>query len=402
MARPTVQRMRYRLPALVLAILLPVSLFVGVYVGGHPRLLPGFLRDAFVGDTQAQVYGDALGRISDDYYHKVSKNQLLDKSLQAAVASLKDPFSRYIDPKSFGDFQDSTNGNFEGVGLNVMKVPKGLKIVTVFDGGPAKRAGLTSGDVIVAVNGSSLKGKTSEASTSRIKGPAGTSVRLTVERGGKRREVKLERARVEVPVSKERLVTAKGRKLGYVSLAQFTAGAHGEVLRNVHDLLKRGAKGIVLDLRHNGGGLLQEGVLVASIFIGDGEIVSTHGRNRATRRYDASGDAIDSKIPVVVLVDGGTASASEIVTGALQDYKRATVVGERTYGKGVFQEIEDLPNGGALDITVGEYFTPKGRNLGPKDGKRGLTPDVQAKDDEHTKSRDEALEKALEVVAAKL
>ncbi len=399
--RPTVEGMRYRLLALVLAVLLPVSLFVGVYVGGHPRLLPGFLRDAFVGDTQAQVYDEALGRISADYYRRVSKNGLLDKSLAAAVASLKDPFSRYVDPKSYGDFQDSTNGNFEGVGLNVAEVPQGLKILTVFDGGPAKRAGLRPGDVIVAVNGSSLKGKPSEASTSRIKGPAGTSVRLTVERGGKRRDARLRRARVEVPVSTHRLLTVSDFKIGYVSLTQFTAGAHGEVLHNVRDLLKRGAKGIVFDLRHNGGGLLQEGVLVASVFIGDGEIVSTHGRNRATHRYNASGDAIDAKIPVAVLVDGGTASASEIVTGALQDYKRATVVGVRTYGKGVFQEIEDLPNGGALDLTVGEYFTPKGRNLGPKNGKRGLTPDVPAADDPKT-SADEALKKALQVVAAKL
>ncbi len=137
------------------------------------------------------------------------------------------------------------------------------------------------------------------------------------------------------------------------------------------------------------------------MFIPDGLIVSTKGRNRKERRFDAAGDAIDKDIPVAVLVDGGTASASEIVTGALQDVDRATVVGEKTFGKGVFQEIETLPNGGALDITVGEYFTPKGRNLGPKDGKRGLTPDVPVKDDPDTK-RDEVLQRGLQVVAGKL
>ncbi len=382
-------------------MLVPAALVLGVFVGGHPRLLPGFVRDALVGDTQAQVYDEALGRISDDFFRPVDKGRLLDTSLTAAVASLHDRFSRYIDPKAYNDFEDSTNGNFDGVGLSVAEVPQGLRIMTVFDGGPAKKAGLRPGELIVAVDGRSLQGKRSDASTNQIKGPAGTSVRLTVQRAGKRRDITLERAKVVVPVSEQRLETRDGRKIGYVSLSGFTAGAHGYVLQNVRSLLKRGAKGIVLDLRQNGGGLLEEGVLVASIFVPDGLIVSTHGRNRPTHRFNASGDAIATDIPVAVLVDGGTASASEIVTGALQDRRRATVVGTRTFGKGVFQEIETLANGGALDITVGEYFTPKGRNLGPRDGKRGLTPDVQARDDPKTKP-DEALRKALGVVAGKL
>jgi carboxyl-terminal processing protease len=390
--------MRQRMLPLLSAVLVPVALVFGIWAGGHPRALPSFLRDAFVGDDDALVYEDLLDRIDDDFYRKVDRSELSDKSLSAAVEALRDPFSRYITPKEYADFEASTEGNFEGVGMNVREVPRGLQILDVFPNGPAAKAGLERGDFIVAVNGRSLKGTSSTDATTRIKGPSGTQVKLTVISGGKQRVETLTRAKVIVPVAEKRMEHRDGAKVGYVSLAQFTAGAHGTVREDVQSLLKAGAEGIVLDLRHNGGGLLQEGVLVASVFIGDGTIVSTHGRNRPTKRYTASGDAIDTDIPVAVLVDGGTASASEIVTGALQDRDRATVVGTRTYGKGVFQEIEVLPNGGALDITVGEYFTPKGRNLGPHDGERGLTPDVRAEDDPKTK-RDEALDKAVAVVA---
>jgi len=166
----------------------------------------------------------------------------------------------------------------------------------------------------------------------------------------------------------------------------------------VRKLLDQGAKGVILDLRHNGGGLLNEAVLVSSIFIPEGTIVTTRGRSRPERVFEAAGRSIDSDIPVVVLVDGASASASEIVTGALQDRKRATVVGTRTFGKGVFQEITQLSNGGALDLTVGEYFTPSGRNLTPRQGQKGgIEPDIKATDDEDTKP-DEALEAALRTV----
>ena len=150
-----------------------------------------------------------------------------------------------------------------------------------------------------------------------------------------------------------------GRKIAHVRLSGFTSGAHGEVRKAVDELLDKGAEGVVLDLRNNGGGLLNEAVLISSIFIPDGTIVSTDGRTRPKRVFEATGDAIDAKIPVVVLVNGESASASEIVTGALQDRDRAEVVGTRTFGKGVFQEVRQLSNGGALDITVGEYFTPE-------------------------------------------
>jgi carboxyl-terminal processing protease len=196
------------------------------------------------------------------------------------------------------------------------------------------------------------------------------------------------------------MVEHGGVSYAHVRVASFTSGVHGAVKREVRKGLDKGAKGIVLDLRHNGGGLLNEAVLMASIFIPEGTIVTTDGRSKPRHVYTATGGAIDSKTPVVVLVDRESASASEIVAGALQDRKRAKMVGTRTFGKGVFQEIKQLPNGGALDITVGEYFTPSGRNLGGGGVKQGagLKPDVEASDDPDTKP-DEALQRALAELA---
>ena len=393
---------RRRQPLVVLlAALIPVALVLGILWGGHPSTLPGFARDTLVGDNGARVYDEALDVITRNYYRKVPRSELVNASLAGAVARLHDRFSRYFDPATYKRFQDETQGQFSGVGMTVSQERRGLRVLSVFQGAPAQNAGIRRGDLIVAVDGQSIAGKTSNESTDLIQGKPGTSVALTIVRGSQRRTERITRAKVDLPIVTTHLRTVGGRRLAQVSLASFTDGAHGELRAAVDRALKQGARGIVLDLRGNGGGLLDEAVLVSSIFIPDGTIVSTSGRARAKRTYRAVGDAISSKVPVVVLVDHGTASAAEIVTGALQDRHRAEVVGTRTFGKGVFQEIEQLSNGGALDITVGEYFLPSGRNLGGggvKEG-RGITPDVSARDNPRT-PRDEALDTALRVLAA--
>jgi carboxyl-terminal processing protease len=395
-----VRRRRSYTPLLV--VLAPVLLIAGIWLGGHPTNLPGFARDAFVGDSEGQLYDEALDTIADNYYRKVDKDDLVDKGLEAGVKSLDDRFSAYFDPKQYKEFEEATDGAFEGVGMNVAEVEPGLRVLTVFDDSPAKSGGIRSGDVITAVDGHSLAGKTSEQATTLIKGPAGTPVTLTVVRGkAAPRDVRLVRAKVDVPVVESEMEQSGGRKIAHVRLSSFTSGAHGEVRDAVDKLLGKGAQGVVLDLRNNGGGLLNEAVLISSIFIDDGTIVSTDGRTRPKRVFEATGDAIDPKIPVAVLVNGESASASEIVTGALQDRHRAEVVGTHTFGKGVFQEVRRLSNGGALDITVGEYFTPSGRNLGGGGVKQGagIQPDVKAEDDPKTKNRDEALDVAVKTVA---
>jgi carboxyl-terminal processing protease len=390
---------RHRSPGAlgILAALIPIALVIGIYLGGHPSVLPGFARDTLVNDSDGRLYEQAVDTIQRDYYRKIDRDKLLDTSLSAAVESLQDQFSHYFSPKEYSAFELDTEGQFEGVGMSVSEIREGLRVEEVYDDSPAKSSGLKVGNIIVSVNGKSLAGKTSDQSTALIKGPAGSPVTLGLKDG---RKLTMKRAKVDIPIVQSELKRSEGKKIAWVRLAGFTSGSGADVKKAVKDDLAKGATGVILDLRHNGGGLLNEAVSVASVFLEDGRVVSTKGRARPERVYNAEGGAIKSSIPVVVLVDEASASASEIVTGALQDRKRAKVVGTRTFGKGVFQEIERLPNGGALDITVGEYFTPTGRNLGGGGVRRGagITPDIKASDDPKTKP-DEALDKALETVA---
>ena len=253
--------------------------------------------------------------------------------------------------------------------MTVEEVERGLRVLTVYEGSPADRGGLspaTSSPTSTAAR-SPARARRSRRPGSRARRAA--SVRLTVRTDGDGASSRSRAPWSRSPSCKSEMRRSGGRKIAHVHLAGFTSGAHGEVGDAVPPLLKHGADGVVLDLRDNGGGLLNEAVMISSVFIPDGKIVTTRGRSRPKQVYEATGGAIDEDVPVVVLVNDRSASASEIVTGALQDRDRAKVVGTRTFGKGVFQEIEPLANGGALDITVGEYFLPSGRNLGGGGGR---------------------------------
>lgn len=365
----------------MLAALLPILLVLGLYLGGHPEDLPSFLRKVFVKSSQTSVVAEAVERVRDDYYRPIPAGQLTDASLSGIVASLHDRFSHYLTADQFREFNSPPH--FAGIGVVVAPQKQGLLIGRVFDRSPAQQAGLKVGELIVGVGGRSIAGMDSEKSTSLIKGPPGTDVTLQIEAVAKHRRrtrtVKLTRATVAEPVVASESRLLDGHKLGIVALATFSPGAHGEVREAVEKELKGGAKGLVFDLRGNGGGLVEEAQLIASIFIAKGTIVSTRGRTQPSQTLSALGDAIPASIPMVVLVDSNTASAAEIVTAALQDHRRATVVGTHTFGKGVFQEEMPLSNGGALDITVGEYFTPNGRNLGGGGVKQGagIAPEVK-------------------------
>jgi len=375
-----------------------VALVAGLWLGGHPASLPDPVADVFVDEDRA-LRAELIDSIEDNFYKDIEEDELEGATLKAIVDALNDPFSHYLTPKEAQQFDESVSGEFEGVGMNVEEDRRGLKVLRVFEGTPAEKAGIRRGDFVIAVDGRSLAGVGSDVATSRIKGPAGSTVELEVYTPGAddSRTVKLEREKIEIPVTTGRLVERDGRKLGVVELLGFSSGAHGLLRGEVDRLLDRGAEGLVLDLRGNGGGLLSEAVLVSSIFIEDGEIVSVRGRARPERTEDAVGDAIDEHVPVVVLVDGGSASASEIVTGALRDRGRATVVGTRTFGKGLVQEVERLSNGGVLDLTVANYYLPGGRTI----GKSGLPPQVRAEDDPDT-DRDEAIPVALDTLVDRL
>jgi carboxyl-terminal processing protease len=387
--------------AATVAVVLAVFV-LGLWLGGHPSWLPGAVRDAFGDNSSTPLVSTVLNTISQDYYRKVTRSQLINKGLVAMVASLRDPYSHYYSPAAYQAFLNQTNQRFHGIGVDVVTDPRGLRVIDVFPGQPAARAGLQHGDLIVSVDSHRLAGHSSTYAQKLIRGPAGTTVRLSVLRGKRTMRFKIVRAEVTVPVTSGRIIDYHGLKIGYLRLTAFTSGS-GDALRgDVRKVLGQGAQALILDLRENGGGLLTEAVNVASIFIADGTIVTTRGRSQPTQVYLAKRNAIAPKLPMVVLVDHDTASSAEIVTGALKDHGRAEVVGTRTYGKGVFQEIMPMPGGGALDITVGEYFTPNGQNLGGggvREG-RGIKPNVYAPNT-FTARIDHALQTAERVVSAR-
>jgi len=366
-------------------------LLLGVWWGGHPEKLPGPLRDAFVNDDRA-LRAELEDSIQDSFYKPVKQSEIDNGSLKGIVDGLGDQFSQYLTPDETREFRQTVAGELEGVGLSVEEDRRGLSVLRAFDDSPADRAGIKPGELVIEVNGKSIAGVPSQVATGRIKGPAGTRVKLEVAdpETGRTRTLDLKREKIEVPAAEGRTVSRGGRDYGVLEFTTFSEGAHGALRAEIDEQLEKDVDGLVLDLRGNGGGLLSEAVLVSSIFIEDGLITYTKGRTQPRREFDADGDAIDEKVPLVVLVDGGSASASEIVTGAMRDRKRATIVGTRTFGKGVYQEVQPLSNGGVLDITVGEYFLPKGENI----QKKGVKPTVRAVDNPDT-DRDEALPKAL-------
>jgi carboxyl-terminal processing protease len=390
---------RFRTPTIA-AVSALVALVVGLFLGGHPKLLPGVARDVFVEDsvaTKAQLIND----IEDHFYKPVKESDLEQASFKGIVSSLKDRYSEYFTPKEAKAFTQNINGQFEGVGMTIdsSDTKKGLVVRMVFDGSPAKDAGIGPSDLITAVNGQSIVGKPADVSTGMIRGPAGTSVSLTyLKHGeGEPKTVKVPRKAIDIPLVRSKVVDKDGKKLGVIRLFQFSRGAHTQVADAVKKVEAKGAKGIVLDLRGNPGGELLEGRDVPSLFIKKGLIVSTRGRTSPEQKLYATGDAIAPDLPMVVLVDKGSASASEIAAGALRDTGRATIVGEKTFGKGVFQQVEALQNGGLLKLTVGSYYLPKGENLAGD----GIDAQVEAKDNPKTK-RDEALPVALRTLLDKI
>jgi carboxyl-terminal processing protease len=395
---------RSRRPRILASVLVGlVVLLAGIWLGGHPSWLPSPLRSAFVDQGEDPLVNQVLNLLQQDYYRPLGRGQLVNKGLAGMVASLGDPYSHYYDPSDYQGFLNEDDPHLSGIGVDVVGETKGLSVQDVFPGSPASQAGLQRGDVIIAVGSTSLAHRSASFGSALIKGTAGTRVTLTIQRGKRKLTRTLVREDIVVPVASGSIVTYHGTKLGVLILTQFVQGAGAELRTQVEDVLHEGARGLILDLRDNPGGLLNEAVNVASIFIPDGTIVSTAGRAQPRQVYVARGGAISTSIPMVVLVDSLTASAAEIVTGALKDRGRALVVGTHTYGKGVFQEIDPLPNGGALDFTVGEYFTPNGQNLGGGGVKRGkgILPNIYAYTSP-TSTVDTALQVAERTVAAEV
>lgn len=374
-----------------------------MWAGGHPDNLPDPIRHIFVeeGSTSRSVSDEAAGLIRSRYFRETDSENVQNASVNGMVRQLrrqyKDRFTHYFDPEQSKKLAEALDGSFSGVGMTVgQNSDKGLEIGEVFRNSPAAEAGFESGDVIVSVDGESIRGEDVELIVARIKGPEGTEVTLGVRRRGKgkARDFTVTRAQIQVPISLNRVREVDGRKLGYVRLATFSTGA-GEILkREMKRVIEKGAEGVILDLRENGGGLLQEAITTSSVFIDQGDVVvETRSRVQGNRVYQAIGGNIEVP-PMVVLVNRNTASAAEILAAAIQADLDAPLVGTRTYGKGVFQEVIKLSNGGTLDLTVGEFLTAEGVSLAGT----GLAPDVKVPLPEGA-DRDVQLNRAFRVLS---
>lgn len=379
------------------------GLLAGVVIAVVLLAFVGPLQDLLPDERTPSRAAEAQQVIEDSYFRPTDSEELQNASIDGMVKRISkandDKFSHYFDPAEYKQFQAASSGEFSGIGVSVTATRDGLRVAQVFDGAPAEDAGIGPGDVIVAVGGKSLAGVSADAAATRIKGPPGTSVELTVvdAQSGKRRRVEVERANVRVPAVTGKIEERDGHEIAYVRLAGFTKGAHGELRDEIEKLDDKGADGLVFDLRGNGGGLVDEAVLVQSIFQENGPVLTIEGRARPKRTFDVTGDPLAGIGPIAVLVDGDTASASEIVTAALKENGLATVIGTRTYGKGVFQEVMPLEAGGALDLTVGEYLTANGTSILGK----GVVPDERVSDDDPSNG-DAVLDAGLRRVASEL
>ena len=299
------------------------------------------------------------------------------EAIRGMLGSLDDPYTRFLDPREFKEMQIDTSGELSGVGiqLSLDKETKNLVVVSPIEGSPASRAGVQPKDVIVAIDGKSTKGMSTEDAVKLIRGQAGTTVTLTLKRKAQTLELPLTRERIELHAVDHQINTsADGVKVGYIRLKQFNATATKDMRQAVKDLEEKGAQGYVLDLRSNPGGLLMASVEIARQWLNEGTIVSTKTRDGIQDVKRANGRALTTK-PMVVLVNEGSASASEILSGALQDNNRAVLVGQKTFGKGLVQSVRPLSDGSGMTVTIAKYLTPSGRDI----HKHGIDPDVTAK-----------------------
>lgn len=328
-----------------------------------------------------RLFADVLARVKQEYVEPVGDHRLLQAAIAGMVSSL-DPYSEFLDSRQYAEIKIDSAGQYSGVGLEVSAEDDQVVIVTVFAGSPAAAAGLRPGDVIEAIDGIRVTHASVARTIDRMRGKPGTTVRVSILRGASDRPTDFDvtRGRVELQSVRSKLA-APG--YGYVGISEFSDTTAAEVAAALKSLrAENGAplKGLILDLRDNPGGVLEAAVAVADDFIASGIIVTAKGRTADSNfEMDATPGDVLAGAPIVVLVNGGSASAAEIVAGALQDHRRATLMGEQTFGKGTVQSVMSLPGGRALKLTTSLYFTPSGASINHK----GIAPDIQMKADPH-------------------
>ena len=330
---------------------------------------------------QLNLFGDVFERVRADYVEKPDDSKLIETAINGMLAGL-DPHSSYMDPKSFRDMQVQTRGEFGGLGIEVTMEDGLIKVVAPIDDTPAAKAGVMANDLITKLDEEQVQGLTLNQAVEKMRGPVNTKIKLTIMRKGQDKPVEVTLTRDIIRVRAVRS-NVKGDDIGYIRLTQFNEQTTENLKKAIGELTakvsKDKLKGYVIDMRNNPGGLLDQAISVSDAFLQKGEVVSTRGRNaEETQRFNARpGDLTDGK-PIIVLINGGSASASEIVAGALQDHRRATVIGTRSFGKGSVQTIIPLGSGnGALRLTTARYFTPSGRSIQAK----GINPDIEVLQD---------------------
>ena len=330
---------------------------------------------------ELNLFGEVFERVRADYVDKPDANKLVEGAINGMVSAL-DPHSRYMDAKAWREMQETTSGEFGGLGIEVTMENGLVKVVAPIDDTPASKAGILSGDLISKIDGQAVRGLTLEQAVNKMKGPPESKTTLTIVRKGKDKPFDVSITREIIRVKPVRY-HAEGGNVGYIRITSFneqtTDGLHKAIATIDKQIPQDKLDGYILDLRNNPGGLLDQAVSVASTFIPRGEVVSTRGRNPdETQRFTAHGGDLTKGKPLVVLINGGSASASEIVAGALHDQKRATLIGTRSFGKGSVQTIIPLGAGnGALALTTARYYTPSGRSIQAQ----GITPDIKVLED---------------------
>jgi carboxyl-terminal processing protease len=361
----------------------PISGFLGDQIGS--RFLPAaFAQDAGRAETYRllTLFGDVFERVRAEYVEPVNDRDLIENAINGMLTGL-DPHSNYMNAKSYRDMQVQTRGEFGGLGIEVTQDNGFIKVISPIDDTPASRAGVKPGDLILALDGKTVEGLSLNDAVDKMRGPPNSAIKLTIRREGvdKPLEMALTREVIHIQVVKSHL---EGDDIGYVRVTSFSEQTDSGLRKAIADLKQQaGGKlhGIVLDLRNNPGGLLDQAVAVSDDFIDQGEIVSTRARHpEDSQRWNAKSGDISNGLPMVVLINGGSASASEIVAGALQDHQRAILLGTRSFGKGSVQTVIPLTGGGAMRLTTARYYTPSGRSIQGL----GITPDVDV-----TSSREE-------------
>jgi carboxyl-terminal processing protease len=340
-------------------------------------------------DRPLRLIDEVRAELTSSYYRWIDPSVLERPTVDQILAGLDDPHTDLLTTSEYASLQEHTQGTYSGIGLTVGPARRGLLVTSAAAASPAREAGIRKGDVIVRIDGARTGRLPFERSLALIKGERGTIVRLTVRRPKEPEplDFMVVRREIEVPPLDARLVSWKKQKLAYIRVFSFPAGSAQRLEQATSDLVRRGVTGAIIDLRDNPGGLLSQAVDVASVYIKDGIVCRTDGLHEEEHEYRVTGVATHSDLPLVVLVNGGSASAAEIVAGALMDHDRATLVGERTYGKASVQTLAPLLAGGALKLTTAKYLTPAGADITGV----GLEPSVVAADNPLT-ARDEGLQ----------